>query len=210
MPEPRQTDYDVVVVGSGAAGLCAALEAADRGASVLVVESEGDLGGSTKLSGGIFMAADTSVQHAVGIIDTAESLYREYTYLNQGAVEPGIAWHLAVNSGPAVEWLISLGVRFLDQIVYAAEESVPRSHVPSRGGAGIVKVLAAAIKERGGDIAPGQPISTLIVENGAVCGVSVGTEGVQAGATALPTGGFGANRSLCQPHLPSLPRPGAA
>jgi fumarate reductase flavoprotein subunit len=210
MPETRPTDYDVVVVGSGAAGLCAALEAADRGASVLVAESEGDLGGSTKLSGGIVMAAETSVQHAAGVADSAQSLCREYTCLNQGSVEPGIAWHLAVNSGPAVEWLISLGVRFLDQIVYAAEESVPRSHVPSRGGAGIVKVLAGAIKERGVDIALGQRISRLIVENGAVCGVFAGTEGVRAGATVLATGGFGANSSLWQQHLPSLTRAGAA
>src|SRR5260370_9773136 len=98
------------------------------------------------------MAAATSIPHAAGVVDTAQSLCRDYTYLNQGSVEPGIAWHLAVNSGPAVEWLISLGVRFLDEIVYAAEDSVPRSHRPSRGGACIGKLLSAARKERAVDI----------------------------------------------------------
>src|SRR5260370_39202706 len=96
------------------------------------------------------MAAATSIPHAAGVVDTAQSLCRDYTYLNQGSVEPGIAWHLAVNSGPAVEWLISLGVRFLDEIVYAAEESVPRSHVPSRGEDRNTNGIPAANKETEG------------------------------------------------------------
>ena len=50
-------DYDVIVVGSGAAGLSAAVAAADNGASVLIVEAEQEVGGSSRLSGGHFYAA---------------------------------------------------------------------------------------------------------------------------------------------------------
>ena len=49
------TDVDVLVIGSGAAGLCAALTAAEAGASVLVAESEHVVGGSSRLSGGVVM-----------------------------------------------------------------------------------------------------------------------------------------------------------
>lgn len=204
------TDVDVVVVGTGAAGLCAALEAADAGAEVLLVESEPEAGGSTNLSGGILMAADTSVQRAAGYTDSAEALYRDYSNLNQGAIEPGLIWALATQSGPAVEWLIGLGVRFVRHLVYAAEESVPRSHIPTRGGAGIVKVLLNALKERGVDVAYGKRITDLVVEDGSVCGVRVGADVVRAGSVVLALGGFGANPALWQQHLPSLAEAGRA
>ncbi|BBX04734.1 hypothetical protein BST36_08245 [Mycolicibacterium moriokaense] len=205
-----QPDYDVAVVGSGAAGLCAALEAAARGATVLLIESQPELGGSTMLSGGIVMAADTSVQRAAGISDSAEALWHDYTYFNQSAVEPGIARHLAYNSGPAVEWLIEHGVRFVRELVYAADEPVPRSHVPTRGGAGIVKALVSAIKERPGvDIAVGQRISRLVTDGHRVIGVAAGDDVINAGAVVIATGGFGANKSLWSAHMPSLTQAGA-
>lgn len=204
------TDFDVVVVGTGAAGLCAALEAASAGAEVLLVESEAVAGGSTNLSGGIIMAADTSVQRAAGYTDSIEALYRDYSNLNQGAIDPGLVWQLASQSGPAVEWLIGLGVKFVRQLVYAAEESVPRSHIPTRGGAGIVKVLLNACKDRGVDIAYGKRITDLVVENGAACGVRVGNETVRASSVVLALGGFGANPALWQEHLPSLAEAGRA
>ena len=59
-------DYDVIVVGGGAAGLSADLSAREHGARVLLVEAAGKTGGSTALSGGAFLAAGTSVQRAAG------------------------------------------------------------------------------------------------------------------------------------------------
>ena len=61
-------DFDVIVVGSGVAGLAAAVAAADAGASVLVVEGDTQVGGSSRLSGGHFYAAGTSVQAAAWLI----------------------------------------------------------------------------------------------------------------------------------------------
>lgn len=54
------TDFDVIVIGSGAAGLSAAVAAADAGASVMIMEAGKQVGGSSRLSGGHFYAAGTA------------------------------------------------------------------------------------------------------------------------------------------------------
>ena len=58
----QDRDFDVIVVGGGGAGMSAAIMAADAGASVLLIEADAKLGGSTALSGGVYYAAGTSVQ----------------------------------------------------------------------------------------------------------------------------------------------------
>jgi predicted oxidoreductase len=199
-----ERSYDVVVVGGGFAGLAAALEASAAGASVLLVEGQRALGGSSALSGGIVMGAGTSVQESAGIQDSADALYRDYLLFTQHSVAPGVARRLAEGSAPAIEWLISHGVEFLDELVYAAEEPVPRSHVTRRGGRGIVKALLAAVqREATIDIALGRRVDRLLTADDRVCGVAVGDDEVGANAVVVATGGFGANRSLW-PRLPTL------
>lgn len=86
MSTPRE--YDVIVVGFGAAGAAAAIEAADRGARVLVLD-RGYGGGATAYSGGIVYAgAGTAEQRAGGYVDSVENML---AYLDQevaGAVTP--------------------------------------------------------------------------------------------------------------------------
>lgn len=198
-------DFDVVVVGSGAAGLSAALEAESAGRSVLLVDRQGSLGGSSALSGGIVMAAGTSVQRDAGIEDSAEALYRDYMLFNQYKVEPALAKRLAHGSGPAIEWLIELGVEFHDELMFAAEERAPRSHVPKMMGFGVIDVLINTVKSKAGiDVANGQRVNRLIVRDEQIRGVAVDDDELSAGAVILATGGFGANRSLWSEHLPKI------
>ena len=68
-------DYDVIVVGAGAAGLTPAIAAADAGAGVLLVEADTRLGGSSRLSGGHFYAAGTSLQAKAGVDDSADAMF---------------------------------------------------------------------------------------------------------------------------------------
>ena len=98
-------DFDVVVVGSGAAGLSAALAATEDGATVLVAEAEGIVGGSSRLSGGLMMGAGTRYQRALGIEDSPEALFHDYMTLNQWKVESAVVERLTQRAGQAVEWL---------------------------------------------------------------------------------------------------------
>src|SRR5581483_9200667 len=202
-------DYDVVVIGSGVAGLSAALEASAAGRSVLLVESEGRIGGSSVLSGGIIMAAGTSIQRQAGIEDDAAALERDYLLFNQYSVAPSLARRLAQDSGPAVEWLRSLGVEFHTELMYAAEERTPRSHVPRRAGYGVVGVLSDALQGRPGvDVALGRRVNRLLVKEGRVTGAAVDDDEVRAVVVAC--GGFGANPALWAEHLPRLAAAGGS
>src|SRR5512140_823937 len=68
---------DVVVVGFGCAGACAAIEAAEAGADVLVLERASGGGGTSAMSGGqIYMGGGTPVQKACGFEDTTEEMYK--------------------------------------------------------------------------------------------------------------------------------------
>lgn len=66
---------DVVVVGMGIAGACAAIEAAEAGSSVIVLEGASGPGGSSSQSGGeVYLGGGTATQQALGIADTVEDM----------------------------------------------------------------------------------------------------------------------------------------
>ena len=93
-------DFDVLVIGSGAAGLSAALAAQQAGAvSVLVAEAEDIVGGSSRLSGGLMMGAATRYQKAQGIEDSPEALFHDYMTLNQWKVESAVVERLTQRAG---------------------------------------------------------------------------------------------------------------
>jgi 3-oxosteroid 1-dehydrogenase len=66
-------EYDVVVMGSGAAGLTAAVRAADAGLSVLVLEKAGKLGGTTAAGGGVIWAPNNPLAAAAGFNDSHDA-----------------------------------------------------------------------------------------------------------------------------------------
>jgi predicted oxidoreductase len=196
-------DYDVVVVGAGAAGLCAAVTAAEAGASVLVAEASDAAGGASQFSAGLIMAAGTRFQHERGIEDSPEALLFEYLAFNRWSVETGVARRLAEEAGPTVEWLADRGVGVSD-IFLSGDDRVPRGHVMEGGGAAIVAcLLGAAQADPRVDLAFGKRVDRLLTgSGGSVLGVAVGSDLVTAGAVVLAAGGFGANKSLWPVYLP--------
>jgi succinate dehydrogenase/fumarate reductase flavoprotein subunit len=201
-------DVDVVVVGSGAAGLTAALTARAEGARVAIAESETVVGGATRLSAGWVMAADTEPQRRAGLHDSAENLFHEYMFINQFGLQPALVRRLAEGGADAISWLLDQGVRFDPDIKKGGPELVPRTHAPEGYGQGVVDLLERHCREQGIDIALAQRVDRLLTRRDAVVGVAAGDDELEAGAVVLATGGFGANRALVDEHLPSLGRLG--
>ena len=200
----HEFDIDVLVVGSGAAGLCAALEASsnpDR--SVVLVESEGTIGGASAWSTGIVMGAGTRFQKAEGIDDTAEELAREYQSLNNWEILPAIANVLAYESASTIEWLVDLGANCTG-IIFAGDERVPRAHVFKGLGAHIIDVLYGELRRRKNvEVILKAKVTSLLDDgNGRIIGAVAGGDEIYSRATILATGGFGANRDLIREYFP--------
>ena len=106
-------EVDVIVVGFGGAGACAALEAAQKGASVLVLDRFHG-GGATAASGAIIYAGGgTPYQKAAGFDDTPEEMYK---YLKQevgeGVMSDETLRRLCEGSAADIQWLVDAGVPF--------------------------------------------------------------------------------------------------
>ena len=199
------TDFDVLVIGSGAAGLSAALAARQAGAErILVAEGEGIIGGSSRLSGGLMMGAATRYQKAQGIEDSPEALFHDYMTLNQWKVESAVVERLTQRAGEAVEWLGDLGVEFYDQLVFGGDETLPRVHCPIGRGQAVVDVLYRNCRESGIEFALGQRVDRLLVSDGAVVGIAVGEDEITAGSVVIATGGFGADEEKRRELFPSV------
>jgi FAD binding domain/TAT (twin-arginine translocation) pathway signal sequence len=118
-------EADVVVVGAGAAGLPAAIEAAEGGASVILIDANFDIGGHAMVSGGnVALGGGTSRQKKYGIEDSADLLFADLT--DWSVVEPNgfpdyryndkeIIRAFADNSAPTFEWLVAHGVIFVEK-----------------------------------------------------------------------------------------------
>src|SRR5262249_50333615 len=127
------SDFDIIIVGGGGAGLSAAIMARDAGASCMILEADRKLGGATALSAAVMSAADTSVQRAAGVTDTSDAMFRYMMPLSGWEANPRIVRILCDQSGPSLEWLISLGVEFPPEyLLCSGVEETPRGH-PSRG-----------------------------------------------------------------------------
>src|SRR5215475_11405659 len=99
------TKVPLLIIGAGAAGLCAALTAKEAGVDVVVVEREATPSGSTALSAGLIPAAGTRFQRAKGIHDHAKLFAADITHKANGEVDPAVVNSIAEHSAALVEWL---------------------------------------------------------------------------------------------------------
>jgi 3-oxo-5alpha-steroid 4-dehydrogenase len=112
LPDDWDVEADVVVVGFGGAGACAALEAAAAGCSVLVLDRFGG-GGATALSGGVVYAGGgTPQQRAAGVTDTPEAMLSYLRTEVGDAVPAATLEEFCHGSAAMLAWLEGHGVPF--------------------------------------------------------------------------------------------------
>lgn len=198
-------DFDVIVVGSGGAGLSAAIAAREAGASVMLMEADTILGGATRFSTGVVYAAGTSVQREVGIRDDANAMYNYLMVLNQYAVRPAMMRYYADNCAIALEWLKEIGVTFpANMLIDSCLSGVRRGHTPGGFALEIVENLINRAGVVGVETALGTRVDGLILENDEVRGVRADGFELRAGSVIIATGGFGNNPAMIARFLPSL------
>ncbi len=142
-------EADVVVIGSGASGLSAAIVAREAGSTVIVVEAEKDIGGHAICSGGnVPLGGGTSVQKKYGIADSPDLLFRDLT--DWSVVEPNgfadyryndreIIRAFADNSAACFEWLLAHGVIFVDKAPDARGGNSVGNSVPREMHAAVMR-----------------------------------------------------------------------
>ena len=144
-PEGRPAHWDkeadVVVIGAGATGLPAAIQAAEGGASVILIDANTDVGGHAILSGGnLALGGGTSRQKKYGVVDSPDLLYTDLT--DWSVVEPNgfpdyryndkeIIRAFADESAKTYEWMVEHGVVFVEKAPdtlggHACGNSAPR------------------------------------------------------------------------------------
>ena len=192
--------FDVVVVGGGAAGLAAAIEARTLGRDVLLLEKNPRLGGSTALSVGSISASATPHQIRKGIKDSPQEHWADMP-LFAGDLQPRDNDELRrifCESMPETfRWLLSLGVRFYGPLPEPPNRK-PRMHNVLPNSKAYIYHLERHACRLGVDIRTNMRANHLLVEDERVVGVecerSAGTRRfLAAGGTILAAGDFTAN-----------------
>lgn len=184
---------DVIVVGSGLAGLVAAAEAADRGRRVLLLDQEGEqtMGGQAFWSlGGLFMV-DTPEQRRMGIKDSRDLALKDwmgsaqFDRLEDENPRKVAEAYVDFAAGEMRPWLAERGFRWFPVVGWAERggemahghgNSVPRFHIAWGTGPGVVAPFERLVRQaadRGRiEMAFRHRVTNLIVENGAAVGVA--------------------------------------
>jgi flavocytochrome c len=140
MPQSRTT-ADVLIVGSGAAGATAAIDAAEAGADVLVLEALPGFGGTAATSGGGICIAGSALQQQRGLDDSPDKALEDW--LTFGGPEADEAWadlYLRASAPELFDWLTSMGMEWTG-INQQEGNRAPRWHAPKGSGHGLMQVV---------------------------------------------------------------------
>lgn len=171
-------EADVVVVGSGVSGLAAALEAAQRGARVMVFEKQPTLGGTSNFFEGMF-AVGSAMQREKYIAYSRDQAFKNFMEYNHWRVDARLVRSLINRSAETIDWLAVQGVEFLEVTINMPD--APRTyHVVKGRGQAVVKALAFNAKEKGVVIRTASPVKQILKGESGPAGVVVELEGKDA------------------------------
>ena len=209
-PSTLKDSYDVIIVGSGGAGLSAAIQAKEAGLNPVILEKMPTAGGNTTKSSAGMNASQTKFQEKEGIKDSNDKFYEESLKGGKGTNNPELLRYLVDNSASAIDWLDSMGIT-LSNLTTTGGMSEKRTHRPADGsavGEYLVNGLLRNVSEREIPLFVNADVTKVNEKDGKVTGVNVTIDGkektISAKAVVLTTGGFGANMQMVTEYNPAL------
>ncbi len=189
-------ETDVVVIGSGASGLAAALTAAEGGARVVVFEKQRTPGGTSNFFEGMF-AVESDMQREQYIEYSRDQAFKSIMEYSHWRANPRLVRAIVDESSSTIGWLRQQGVEFSGVTINMP--NAPRTYHTVKGsGLAVIKTLVTKAKERGVDLRLGTPVKRIIKEGGRITAVLVeGDSGdirVNAKAVVVASGGYANNK----------------
>lgn len=219
LPKKWDETRDVLVVGTGFAGLAAALEAKAAGADVLVIDKMPVFGGNSAINGGDFCAPGTRLQKEAGVQDSPELLLKDMLKAGAYLNHPALAKMVADQALDAITWCeTAVGAKFT-RLNFHGGHSVKRANqTDNASGSGLVTPMLQKCRAAGVRLESRVKLVRLYADrDGRVVGAEVrrgyrfGDE--RSGTTAtirarravvLASGGFANDVAMRQMHDPRL------
>ncbi len=206
--QAKAEQWDVVVVGAGFAGMCAALEAAERGAKTILLEKMGRPDGTTVYSSGWIAAVGSRFQKSHP--DTPKAFFDDMMKLSGYRSDPALIKVYAEESGAGIDWLADHGTPFyLWENLPAPELSrcliSPGDGIT--GGSKLIRCLMAALEKKNVPIRYNTKAVELVTDDclnveGVSCITPDGRRDFMArGGVILTTGGYGANSAMVGQYI---------
>jgi predicted oxidoreductase len=205
-----QYQTDIAIIGAGAAGIAAGIEAREAGARALAFEKYSEPGGAAIISGGGCLIVGSPVQKARGIHDTPDLAFDDWIRWGGPSVDTVWArYYIDHTLHDLYHWTEALGVSWAD-LKPQEGNSVLRWTRSERNGLGLMTHLVEGFCTKGGGIIGETEITGLRIEGGGVAGL----EGrnartgepitVESKAVVVATGGFNSNLDMVLEFYPAL------
>lgn len=209
--DPQRTEEcDIVVVGSGTAGICATVRAAQLGAHVILLEKNGSTGGSSSFAEGV--GAVNSYMHDEQGLHFSETEVLENTQsYHHWAADSNVLSHFIRNTGDTINWLhYDCGINFYETTI-TSPTSYPSWHLLAdadgnltRTGKGLIEPMTTLAGELGADVRLLCPATGLMTDGDTVTGVYYRDHNesgdpeyaIKAKAVILATGGYSRNKEM--------------
>jgi fumarate reductase flavoprotein subunit len=206
-------EADVVIVAGGMSGICAAVAAAEKGASVIVFEKSETVGGAANMGMGFF-AVESHIQKAQLIGLTVDEAFMKFMNFNHWKADGALVHKLFAQSASTVKWIEDMGVEFLGAFKYF-NDSEATWHIPKFPGATkpvercatvMIKAIYDRALELGVQFYMSTPVKKLQYNGKRVHGVvavnSAGEEiEAECDAVIVCTGGFGNSPDLIRKYM---------
>lgn len=212
-PQATTYDTDVLVIGAGMAGLTAAIQAAQDGADVILLEKNQVLSSSTTRSLGFIVGAGTDAQKAAGIEDSADAFYNDIysLYQDEPQLDTDLLRVMADKSGELNTWLTEQGITFTGVINKSDKgpRAVERIHTTA-GGSSVTSPLLKKAEELGVRVMMGTPALSLKQEGDNSVTGCLATNGngdnitINAKATIVCAGSYTNDQALFEELNPRI------